>query len=306
MGCFRLWIGSESGSQPVLDAMGRRTNAARVRDMVKLLQKHGIQAGLFIMLGYDGEEIADIQATTEHLRTALPDTFLTTLAYPIKGTPYYARVESRVFSDGPWETGSDRDLTVAGRHSKRFYGFAVRRMQGEVAIARAAQVKPKRLLPLVKAHFNSASGRLGMWCTRRQVEGRTGVIGSERDPSDGTADPCRAAFDQLAGAYDTEFTNLSATRKLRRAVWADMEAVLRAGESVLELGCGTGEDALFLAQRGLRVCACDISPAMVAKPRRSFGPTRDKWSSSALISGRLPTASRRSVNSMRSCPILAA
>ena len=56
MGCYRLWIGAESGSQRVLDAMKRRTNAERVRSMVHLLQKYGIEVGMFIMLGYDGEE----------------------------------------------------------------------------------------------------------------------------------------------------------------------------------------------------------------------------------------------------------
>jgi len=53
-----------------------------------------------------------------------------------------------------------------------------------------------------------------------------------------------------------------------------MERVLQVGDSVLELGCGTGEDALFLAQRGLRVCACDISSAMVGKAEEKLGSCR--------------------------------
>ncbi|TME40437.1 MAG: B12-binding domain-containing radical SAM protein, partial [Chloroflexi bacterium] len=83
MGCYRLWIGAESGSQKILDAMKRRTNAERVRGMVHLLQKHGIEVGMFIMLGYDGEEREDLEATVEHLKLAGPNTFLTTVAYPI-------------------------------------------------------------------------------------------------------------------------------------------------------------------------------------------------------------------------------
>src|SRR5207302_11208506 len=96
MGCYRLWIGAESGSQRVLDAMRRRTNAERVRDMVHLLQRYGIEVGMFIMLGYDGEERADIEATVEHLKEAGPNTFLTTVAYPIKDTPYYQTVSDRI------------------------------------------------------------------------------------------------------------------------------------------------------------------------------------------------------------------
>ena len=61
MGCFRLWVGAETGSQRILDAMKRRTDAERVPEVVPLLQRHGIEAGMFIMLGYDGEEVADLR-----------------------------------------------------------------------------------------------------------------------------------------------------------------------------------------------------------------------------------------------------
>src|SRR5205807_5783976 len=92
--------------------------------------------GMFIMLGYDGEDFADLQATVDHLKLAGPDTFLTTVAYPIKGTPYYASVADRVVSRRGWETGSDRDYTVLGRHSPRYYQFATRWMVSEVALHR--------------------------------------------------------------------------------------------------------------------------------------------------------------------------
>src|SRR5262249_37584718 len=79
MGCFRLWIGAESGSQRILDAMERQTDAGRVRELIKSLQRHKIEAGTFIMLGYDGEELADLEATVEHLKAAPPDQILTTV-----------------------------------------------------------------------------------------------------------------------------------------------------------------------------------------------------------------------------------
>jgi radical SAM superfamily enzyme YgiQ (UPF0313 family) len=170
MGCFRLWIGSESGSQRVLDGMLRRTNAERVREMVRLLQRHGIEAGMFIMLGYEGEELADLEATVEHLKLAIPDQLLTTVAYPIKGTPYYDAVGDRVRALKPWADGSDRDLTVAGRHSRRFYEHATRWLVNEVAHERLVQagggLPARRLRSLV----NAKRGRLGMLLTQHQVE----------------------------------------------------------------------------------------------------------------------------------------
>ncbi len=172
MGCHRLWIGAESGSQRILDAMDRRTNAARVRELVRALQGHGIEAGLFIMLGYEGEEIPDIEASVEHLKSSMPDVFLTTLAYPIKGTPYYERVADRVVPLKPWEEGSDRDNTVAGRRSRRFYSFADRWMVSEVALARQL-ARPRRNWVRIARSFASARvGRLGMMLTQSEREGR--------------------------------------------------------------------------------------------------------------------------------------
>ena len=72
MGCHRLWVGAESGSQRVLDRMKRRTDARRMHDVIGLLQRHGIEAGTFIMLGYDGETVEDIETTVEYLKTATP------------------------------------------------------------------------------------------------------------------------------------------------------------------------------------------------------------------------------------------
>jgi radical SAM superfamily enzyme YgiQ (UPF0313 family) len=170
MGCFRLWIGSESGSQRILDAMKRRTDAGRVREMVRLLQRHGIEAGLFIMLGFEGEEIEDLEATVEHLKTATPDRFLTTVAYPIKGTPYHEQVSGRIAARRPWSEGSDRDLTVRGRRSPRFYRLATRWMVHEVAWSRLRRARRPDLLALLKACVGARVARLGLWLARHEVD----------------------------------------------------------------------------------------------------------------------------------------
>jgi radical SAM superfamily enzyme YgiQ (UPF0313 family) len=170
MGCYRLWIGAESGSQKVLDAMKRRTNAERVRSMVHLLQKYGIEVGMFIMLGYDGEDRTDLEETVEHLKLAGPNTFLTTVAYPIKGTPYYSAVADRVVARQAWEDGSDRDYTVTGRHSPRYYQYATRWMVSEVALHRQRRTGERSYPRWAKTFVNARIGRLGMLLTQREVE----------------------------------------------------------------------------------------------------------------------------------------
>jgi anaerobic magnesium-protoporphyrin IX monomethyl ester cyclase len=170
MGCYRLWVGAESGSRRVLDAMARGTDPQRAREMIDLLRRYGIAAGVFIMLGYEGEEISDLEDTVKFLKESNPSSFLTTLAYPIKGTPYYQQVDGRVVALKPWEEGSDRDLTVAGRHSRRFYRFVNRWMAGELNWHRQRRSGHISYPAMAKALVNSRLGRLGMLVTRGEVE----------------------------------------------------------------------------------------------------------------------------------------
>ena len=72
-----------------------------------------------------------------------------------------------------------------------------------------------------------------------------------------------SAFDELAAAYDREFTDTVTGSLMRRAVWRRMDARFRPGQRILELNCGTGEDAIHLAQSGVSVLATDRSPEMV-------------------------------------------
>ena len=124
LGCMRVWIGSESGSQRILDAMERGVSVQQVRNAVGLARSRGIQTGMFLMWGYDGEEISDIEATVDHVKACRPDIFFTTVSYPIKGTPYFQKVRDRLVSIEPWAQSSDHNFAVAGRHSRKFYKHA--------------------------------------------------------------------------------------------------------------------------------------------------------------------------------------
>ena len=137
LGCFRVWIGSESGSQRILDAMDRGVKVEQVQTAIELCRSRGIQSGMFLMWGYEGEEIEDIEATVSHVKRSRPDVFLTTVAYPIKGTPYFDSVAARVRASDDWTKSSDRDFRIHGRHSRRFYSFADQLLKAEVESARS-------------------------------------------------------------------------------------------------------------------------------------------------------------------------
>jgi radical SAM superfamily enzyme YgiQ (UPF0313 family) len=136
LGCFRVWIGSESGSQRILDSMERGVTVEQVQSAVSACKTRGIQTGMFLMWGYQGEELRDIEQTIEHVKRSDPDIFFTTIAYPIKGTPYYKSVADSLVQLKPWNETSDREVVVQGRRSARFYEFADRLLRDEVELAR--------------------------------------------------------------------------------------------------------------------------------------------------------------------------
>jgi len=149
LGCYRIWIGSESGSQRILNAMQRGVRVEQVRESVKLAQAHGIQVGMFLMWGYEGEELEDIAATVEHVKLSNPDVFFTTVAYPIKGTGYFEKVRDKVEMPIDWAEASDRDYVVAGRRGKDYYKLADQWLRNEVEAARIETRDPRHAAELL-------------------------------------------------------------------------------------------------------------------------------------------------------------
>jgi radical SAM superfamily enzyme YgiQ (UPF0313 family) len=131
-GCFRVWIGAESGSQKVIDLMDRRVDVNQVRDMIRLTRKHGIEAGTFIMLGYPGETEEDIEETIHHLKESNPDHFTITVAYPIKGTELYQEIEAIQTTKLDWANSTDRQIDFKRTYSRKYYDYAVKRVISEV------------------------------------------------------------------------------------------------------------------------------------------------------------------------------
>jgi SAM-dependent methyltransferase len=95
--------------------------------------------------------------------------------------------------------------------------------------------------------------------------------------------PSADAFDHIAARYDAEATDALISRWLRERVWAWLADMFRPGDHVLEIGCGTGEDAVWLALRGVHITATDASPQMLDLTRQKA----EAAGVSALVSTRL-------------------
>jgi SAM-dependent methyltransferase len=88
------------------------------------------------------------------------------------------------------------------------------------------------------------------------------------------ADAYVAPFDAIADRYDETFTTSRIGRAQRASVWQELGKAFRPGDRVLEIGCGTGVDACFLAERGVRVLACDSSPQMIVVATRRIAENK--------------------------------
>jgi len=120
-GCQEAWIGAESGSQRVLDAMNKGTSIAQILTARERLKAAGIRVGFFIQLGYSGEQLGDILATRDLLTTAQPDEIGVSVSYPLPGTKFYDSVKSQMGIKTHWQESNDLEMMFQGTYTSNFY-----------------------------------------------------------------------------------------------------------------------------------------------------------------------------------------
>jgi anaerobic magnesium-protoporphyrin IX monomethyl ester cyclase len=120
-GCKEAWIGAESGSQRVLDAMNKGTKVAEIVTARARLKSEGIRVGFFIQLGYLGEQLADILATRELLEAARPDDVGVSVSYPLPGTKFYELVKTQLRDKTHWQESDDLEMMFHGTYTSEFY-----------------------------------------------------------------------------------------------------------------------------------------------------------------------------------------
>ncbi len=120
-GCSMVWLGAESGSQKILDAMDKGTKVEQIYTATKLLQKHGIHVALFLQLGYLGETMEDIKLTLKMVDDLLPDDLGISVSYPLPGTVFYEKVKHELKTKSNWTDSDDLDLMFKNTYKKEFY-----------------------------------------------------------------------------------------------------------------------------------------------------------------------------------------
>ena len=120
-GCAEVWMGAESGSQKILDAMDKDTRVDQISTARKNLQRHGIRACYFLQFGYPGEGWTEIQKTIDLVRRTRPDDIGVSVSYPLPGTRFFERVHEQIGTKTNWSDSEDLCITFHGAYTDHFY-----------------------------------------------------------------------------------------------------------------------------------------------------------------------------------------
>ena len=120
-GCEEVWMGLESGSQSVLDAMRKDMTVEQAATAAENLRKEGVRACYFLQFGYPGETWDDIQATIDWVKQVRPDEIGVSVSYPLPGTPFHDRVAEQITGKSQWMHSDDQAVLFKGGFSTDFY-----------------------------------------------------------------------------------------------------------------------------------------------------------------------------------------
>ena len=137
-GCRTVWVGAESGSQKILDAMDKGTTVEQIYAAAERLRRHGMEICFFLQFGYPGETEADIEKTLKMVRDCRPDDIGISVSYPLPGTRFYERIKNTMGEKHNWEHSNDLDLMFPGQYRPDFYRQLHRVVHQEFRLHKAA------------------------------------------------------------------------------------------------------------------------------------------------------------------------
>lgn len=154
-----VWVGMESGSQKILDAMEKGIQVEQVYEATRQLRRAGIQVAFFVQFGYPGETRDDIAQTIRVVRDLLPDDIGVSVSYPLPGTKFYERVKSQLGTQQNWYDSNDLAMLHNGPLLTAFYrqlhrvvhlDFRLRRALADLPKARGLRARGRLLITAIK------------------------------------------------------------------------------------------------------------------------------------------------------------
>lgn len=120
-GCNNVWMGAESGSQKILDAMDKGTTIAQIEEATALLKKYKIRPSFFIQFGYPGETMEDIRLTIKMINKLMPHEIGISVSYPLPGTGFYEKVKEQLKEKSNWTDSDELALMFHNTYQPSFY-----------------------------------------------------------------------------------------------------------------------------------------------------------------------------------------
>jgi anaerobic magnesium-protoporphyrin IX monomethyl ester cyclase len=142
-GCAEVWMGVESGSQKILDAMDKGTHVEQFAIARENLRDEGIRACYFLQFGYPGETCEDIQKTVEMVRATQPDDVGVSVSYPLPGTKFFERVKMQIGQKTNWSESDDLSMMFQGAYTDEFYRALHDALHAEVDARKASSQVPQ-------------------------------------------------------------------------------------------------------------------------------------------------------------------
>ncbi|HEY0976713.1 MAG TPA: radical SAM protein [Flavobacteriales bacterium] len=120
-GLEEVWVGAESGSQAILDAMDKGTTVAQIAEATRLLRSKGVRVCYFLQFGYLGETTEQVEETIRMVEHALPDDIGVSISYPLPGTKFHDRVKADLQGKANWSDSDDLAMMFRNRHRPAYY-----------------------------------------------------------------------------------------------------------------------------------------------------------------------------------------
>ncbi len=120
-GLETVWVGAESGSQSILDAMDKGTRVEQIYEATQLLQWKAVKVAFFLQFGYPGETKADIHATLRMITDLLPDEIGISVSYPLPGTKFYEKVKQDLREKTNWTDSNEMALMFRSTFPPAYY-----------------------------------------------------------------------------------------------------------------------------------------------------------------------------------------
>jgi anaerobic magnesium-protoporphyrin IX monomethyl ester cyclase len=167
-----VWVGAESGSQKILDAMDKGTTVGQIYEATRQMHAHGIQVAFYLQFGYPGETREDIELTLKMVRDLMPDDIGISVSYPLPGTKFYESVKGELGERANWIDSEDLAMLYHGTFATEFYRqlhtvvhkeYRSRKTLGEL---RALLRNPLNLRP---SHLRQTAAMIYHWLTLPQA-----------------------------------------------------------------------------------------------------------------------------------------